>query len=160
MKFVKLLGLICLICFTFIYTENVINVSIQQDEIMIKLKEIKNSYKINPINATIKEDTIIPGNIGKDIDIETSYNQMKKIGYFEESLLSYQNIYPEISIYNNYNKLSMYASIIENYDLNQTLDKVKKDNVKIINLVGNNGIINKKEFKNIAKRVDKNKKTG
>ena len=68
--------------------------------------------------------------------------------------------FQKMNIYNNYNKLSMYASIIENYDLNQTLDKVKKDNVKIINLVGNNGIINKKEFKNIAKRVDKNKKTG
>ena len=46
MKTIKFLGLITLICFTFIYTEKIIEVSIQQDEIMIKLKEIENNYKI------------------------------------------------------------------------------------------------------------------
>lgn len=71
---------------------------------MIKLKEIEEKYKIDPNNATIIDDTIIPGNIGKSIDIEESYNQMKKIGYFEESLIKYENTYPEISIYNNFNK--------------------------------------------------------
>ena len=104
MKFIKLLGLICLICFTFIYTEKIINVSIEQDEIMIKLKEIENDYKIEPINAIIENDTIIPGNTGKKINIESSYKKMKQIGYFEESLIIYENIYPEISIYNNYDK--------------------------------------------------------
>ena len=104
MKIIKLLGLICLICFTFIYTEKIIDVSINQDEIMIKLKDLENSYKIEPIDAQIKDDTIIPGNIGKYIDINTSYKEMKKIGYFEKSLISYEDIYPNISIYNNYNK--------------------------------------------------------
>lgn len=104
MKFIKFIGLICLICFTFIYTEKIIDVSTSQDEIMIKLKEIEDTYKIEPINAIIQEDTIIPGVVGKSIDLDSSYKQMKKIGYFEESLITYKNIYPEISIYNNYNK--------------------------------------------------------
>jgi len=104
MKYIKFLGLICLICFTFIYTEKIIDVSINQDEIMIKLKEIENDYKTEPIDAIIVQDTIIPGQIGKSINIETSYNEMKKIGYFEESLIKYENLYPETSIYNNYNK--------------------------------------------------------
>lgn len=104
MKFIKLLGLLCLICFTFIYTEEIITVSIEQDEIMIKLKEIENNYKVEPIDAIISDDTIIPGNIGKYIDIDLTYKQMKKIGYFEESQIIYKPIYPNISIYNNYNK--------------------------------------------------------
>ena len=104
MKLIKFLGLICLICFTFFYTEKIIDVSIEQDEIMIKLKEIESNYKIEPIDAIIDNDTIIPGNVGKYIDLDTSYKQMKKIGYFEETLITYKNIYPEISIYNNYNK--------------------------------------------------------
>lgn len=104
MKFIKLLGLICLICFTFFYTENIITVSISRDEIMIKLKELINTYTINPINAIIKDDTIIPGNAGKTINLDSSYKKMKKIGYFEESLIKYETIYPSISIYNNYNK--------------------------------------------------------
>ena len=111
MKIIKFLGLIILICFTFIYTEKIIDVSIQQDEIMIKLKEIENDKKIIPINAIIKEDTIIPGKIGKNLDLENSYKQMKKIGYFEPSKLTYQNIYPEISIYNNYNKYIINGNI-------------------------------------------------
>ena len=88
MKIIKFIGLLCLICFTFIYTEKIINVSINQDEIMIKLKEVENNYKIEPINAIINDDNIIPGNSGKYIDINTSYKEMKKIGYFEESLIS------------------------------------------------------------------------
>ena len=104
MKLIKLLGLLCLVCFTFFYTEKIINVTIEQDEIMIKIKEIENNHQIKPINAIIKDDTIIPGNIGTYIDTENSYKQMKKLGYFNESQLTYKNIYPEISIYNNYNK--------------------------------------------------------
>lgn len=111
MKFIKLLGLLCLICFTFIYTEKIIDVSISQDEIMIKLKEVENTYKVEPIDAIIQDDTIVPGNVGKYIDIDTSYKNMKKIGYFEESLISYKNIYPNISIYNNFNKYIIKGNI-------------------------------------------------
>ena len=131
MKFIKFIGLICLICFTFIYTEKIIDVSISQDEIMIKLKEIEETYKIEPINATIKDDTIIPGNVGKYIDIETSYKAMKKIGYFEESLISYKSIYPEISIYNHYNKYIIkgntqkkQVSLIYILNNNNTIDNI------------------------------------
>ena len=131
MKFIKLLGLICLICFTFIYTEKIISISIDQDEIMIKLKEIKENYKTEPIDATIIDDTIIPGNTGKYININTSYKQMKKIGYFEESLISYETIYPNTSIYNNYNKYiingnpsNKEVSLIYIISNNKTIDNI------------------------------------
>ena len=140
MKFIKLLGLICLICFTFFYTEKIIDVSTSQDEIMIQLKEIESNYKIEPINATIQNDTIIPGNVGKYLDIENSYKQMKKIGYFEESLISYKKIYPEISIYNNYdkyiisgNKSSKKVSLIYILNNKKTLDN-------ILNIIKNKNI--------------------
>ena len=103
MKIIKIIGLFCLFTITFIYTEKVINISQEQDEIMIKIKE-NNKTNIKPTNAIINNDTIIPGSIGKYIDNEASYKAMKKIGYYEPTLLVYKNIYPEISIYNNYNK--------------------------------------------------------
>ena len=129
MKFIKFLGLMCLICFTFIYTEKVIDVSINQDEIMIKLKEIENDYKTKPIDAIIEKDTIIPGQIGKSINIETSYKEMKKIGYFEKSLITYENIYPETSIYNNYNKYIISGN-------------KKEKKVSLIYIINNNKTIN------------------
>lgn len=142
MKFIKLLGLICLICFTFIYTEKIINVSIEKDEIMIKLKEIKSNYKTNPINATITNDTIIPGNIGKQINMDKTYKKMKQIGYFDESLIIYENIYPNISIYNNYNKyitngntknkeVSLIYIINNDKTLNNILEIINTNNIPI-----------------------------
>ena len=104
LKPIKLIGLICLICFTFIYTEKTIDISIEQDEIMMELNNKQSKYNIEPKNAIIKNNTIIPGHVGKHIDINSSYKQMKKLGYFEESLIIYKDTYPEISIHNNYNK--------------------------------------------------------
>ena len=104
MKVIKIIGLFCLFCISFFYTEKVIDVALNQDEIMIKIKDYAKTYNIEPKNATIYNDTIIPGNIGRFVDDENSYKQMKKIGYFEPSLMVYKNVYPEVSIYNNYNK--------------------------------------------------------
>lgn len=104
MKLIKIIGLFCLFCITFFYTEKVINVTMNQDEIMIKIKEATKDVNNKATNAIINNDTIIPGNVGKYIDEEASYKAMKKIGYFEPSLIIYKDIYPEISIYNNYNK--------------------------------------------------------
>ena len=129
MKLIKLLGLICLICFTFFYTEKIITVSINQDEIMIKLKENQSLYKIEPINATINNNTITPGKTGKSINLESSYKEMKKLGYYEQSLIKYDTIYPEISIYNNYNKY-----IIKGNPNNK--------NISLIYILNNNNTIN------------------
>lgn len=118
MKFIKIIGLFCLFSITFIYTEEVINVSMNQDEIMIKINEIENETNIDPTNAIIVQDTIIPGKIGKHINKEASYKAMKKIGYFEPTLMIYNDVYPEISIYNNYNK---YIKIGNNSNKNISL---------------------------------------
>lgn len=152
MKLIRFIGLICLICFTFIYTEKIIDISIEQDEIMIKLKEIKESYTIEPINAIIKEDTIIPGNIGKDIDMDSSYKQMKKLGFFEESLISYKDIYPEISIHNNYDKYIISGNtknknialiyIVNSNTLDSILNIINNKNIRLNFFIDSNTLNN------------------
>ena len=137
MKLIKLLGLICLICFTFFYTEKIISVSINQDEIMIKLKENQSIYQIEPINATINNNTIIPGKKGKSINLESSYKEMKKIGYYEESLIKYDTIYPEISINNNYDKYIIKGNLYNK-------------NVSLIYILNNNNTID--DILNILKQ--------
>lgn len=141
LKLIKLIGLICLVCFTFIYTEKTIDISIEQDEIMIKLNDIKDQYNIKPQNAIIQNNTIIPGNVGKHIDLDNSYKKMKKLGYFEESLITYKDVYPEISIHNNYNKYIISGNtlnksvaliyIINNNTLDNILNIIKNKNIKI-----------------------------
>ena len=153
MKIIKIIGLFCLFCISFFYTEKVINIALNQDEIMIKIKEYNDTSINNPINAKINEDTIIPGNIGKYIDEEASYKAMKKIGYFEPTLLTYKNIYPEISIYNNYNKyiingntlnknVSLIYIINNNNTIDNIIDIIKTNNIKITFFIDSNYLNN------------------
>ena len=142
MKLVKIIGLFCLICITFFYTEKVINVTMNQDEIMVKIKEYAKNNNYPPTNATIYEDTIIPGNIGKQVNEEASYKAIKKLNYFEPSLIVYQDIYPEISIYNNYQKyiikgntknknISLIYIINNNNTIDNVLDTINKYKIQI-----------------------------
>lgn len=141
MKLIKIIGLFCLFCLTFFYTEKVINVTMNQDEIMIRIKEEAKKINYEPTDAIINNDTIIPGNIGKQIDEEASYKAMKKINYFDQSLIIYKNIYPETSIYNNYNKYIIKGNIwkksvsliyiLNNNTIDNVLDIINKYNLKI-----------------------------
>lgn len=142
LKLIKIIGLFVLFCFTFFFTEKVINVTQEQDEIMIKIKEIAPSKNIPATNAIINEDTIIPGNTGKYIDILESYKSMKKISYYNESLLIYKDVYPEVSIYNNYNlyltsgntkekKVSLIYILNNDKTLDNILNIINKNNTPI-----------------------------
>ena len=133
MKIFKYIGLFSLICLTFFYTEKVINIIKEQDEIMIKIKEYASTSNIDATNAIIEDDIIIPGNTGKYIDTDASYKNMKKIGYFEPSMIIYKEIYPEISIYNNYHKYIIKGntknkaiSLLYILNNNNTLDTILK----------------------------------
>lgn len=68
--------------------------------------------------------------------------------------------FKKINLYNEFDKLLLYASIIEKEEkIMNAYKKIEEDKVLISNVIGNNGYINKKEFKNINKKLDKNKKT-
>lgn len=153
MKIIKIIGLIALACVTFFYTDKVITVSTNQDEIMIKIKEEANNSNTKAIDATIIDDTIIPGTTGKYIDTQTSYKQMQKIGYYEPSLLAYKKIYPEISIYNNYNKyiisgntnnknISLIYILNNNNTLDNILNTINKYHIKINFFIDSNFLNN------------------
>jgi len=103
-KIIKILGLFSLIGFSFFYTDKVIDVALEQDEIMIKINNIKENYKISPSDATITENGMIPGINGKKINVEGSYNNMRSIGLFQENYLVFDKIKPNISIYDYYHK--------------------------------------------------------
>lgn len=115
--------------FSFFLTDKIIDVSIMQDDIMLKIKEDAPSYYVPAKDATINGDYIIPGNSGKCVDINKSYNEMKKIGYYDNSLLLYEKIYPNTSIYNNYDKYIK-------------MGNTSKMNVSLIYIVNNKNNLN------------------
>ena len=100
----KSIGLLALIVFSFFYTDKVMNVVNNQDEIMIKLKSIEDNYKIEAIDATISDDTIVPGINGRVLDVEKTYKYLKQVGVVDESLFKYKVVSPKVSLSNNIDK--------------------------------------------------------
>ena len=131
-RIIKLIGLLALIGFSFFYTDKVINVIKEEDEIMITLNNIQDNYFIEPQNASIVSNTIIPGINGQRINIEASYKNMKTEGIFNQNLIEYEKIIPEKSITNNKDKF-----IIKGND--------QKQEISLIFILTNSKYLNKIE---------------
>lgn len=157
---VKTIGLITLICFSFFYTEQVITVVNEQDPIMIKIKEEQDKYKVDVIEANIKDNSIIPGINGKVVDTEKSYNNMKELGMFKDSYLIYKEIPPSNSLSNVYDKyivrgnpnkkaVSIVFTVTNENELNNILNNIDKSyNINIFI-----------DYKTLSNNMDKIKKT-
>lgn len=109
---------------------------------MEEIKENSKEFFIEPINAIIEGNNIIPGKYGKEVDIEQSYKEMKRINEYNEKMLVYKNIKPEISIKKNYDKyvisgskLEQEVSIIlliqDSTDVKYLLSLAKSKNIKL-----------------------------
>ena len=71
---------------------------------MENIIEISKNSIVESVNATIEDDEIKPGKTGCEIDINKSYESMKRINEYTESMLKYKDIIPEITLNNIYNK--------------------------------------------------------
>lgn len=91
-----------LITFSFYYTNKIVTISRQNDPIMLEIMKYSESVKDTKVEALLENNNIIPGIKGEKIDIEKSYSNMKKVGKFDKSLISFEETKPVISLENNY----------------------------------------------------------
>lgn len=103
-KFFQTIGIISLLCFSFIYTEKTVTVVKEFDDIMVQIKKTSQSSRIEAIDAVVTDNTIVPGISGKEIDIDKSYSKMKRYGKYNEKLIEYTSIEPNINLSDNINK--------------------------------------------------------
>lgn len=103
-KFFQFIGLCALFIFSFYYTEKTVSVVKEFDDIMIEIKDVASKVKIKSEDAIIQDDTIIPGRNGQEIDINKSYQKMRKYGRYDEKLLLMEEFKPKVSIEKNYQK--------------------------------------------------------
>ena len=141
-KYFEVIGFIVLAMFSFFYTSKTINVVKNADEIMIKIKEDKDSKRTEPIDATINDDMIIPGVSGIEVDVGASYDAMKKVGSYSPNMLIYKKVKPNISISNVYNKyiskgnpsnkqVSIIFKVDSNDDIGKILEIVNNNDIKV-----------------------------
>ncbi len=138
-KTFEAIGFLSLILFTFFYTSKITTVIKENDDLLKQIKEIENQYKIDPVNATINNNTIIAGVSGSEIDIKESYKKMKKINSFNSNLLVYKKVKPEISVLDYYDKyiiksnksaVSLLFLIEKDDEINDILEILDKYKVK------------------------------
>lgn len=103
-KIFQIIGLISLTCFSFFITEKTALVVNNMDEIMVQIKDKKDQYKSDPVDAIIDNNTIIPGINGREVNVNKSYKNMRSNGYFNENLFVYDYTKPKISILDNMDK--------------------------------------------------------
>ena len=152
-KTFRIIGLIILVSFSFIYTEKTTKVVREYDSIMVNIKKESN---VNPTDAIINNNTIIPGINGKKINIDKSYIKMKEYGKFDKNLLVYDPIKPNNTLKNNKDKFIIsgnsskymisivfltdekYINKLNNYDIkkNYMVKKISNINLYKNNLIG------------------------
>lgn len=103
-KFFSILGALALICFSFYYTDSAVDIVKRNDPIMKEIVESSSNYYEASTDAVLINNNIIPGISGVKVDIDRSYEKMKKYGSFNSSLLVFEEIIPTISVSNTYDK--------------------------------------------------------
>lgn len=122
--------LLLITIFSFIYTDKVINYLNKKDPLMIKINDIKDNYKIEVVNSYIEDDTIIPGTIGKEVEVDKSYNNMKGGKIFREENLIFKDIYPSELLKDNKDKYIIKGNKDNKVSI---IYIINKDNINISN---------------------------
>ncbi len=139
-NFFQIIGIITLTIGSFIYTEKVTIASKESDTLLTEIKSKKDGYKENAIEPIIKDGTIIPGLNGVEVDVNKSYNEMKKVGYFEDKLLVYKTLKVENPLDKNKDKY-----IISGNNSKKNITLIFKTKTKNLEQIINT--LNKKQIK-------------
>lgn len=133
------------------------------DNMMIEIKTNKNKFLENPIDAIINGDEIIPGITGKKVNIEKTYKNMKKKGYYSEDLYIYDYIKPRISINDNLDKyiikgnpnkraVSLIFKVIDDDNITDIVNILDNFNIKSTFFINENWLNKNAEY--IKKLID------
>lgn len=157
-KFIRPILIILLVGFSFFYTEKSIDLIRNTDPLMQQIKDSNYKYEIEPINAIIKDDTIIPGISGLQIDYEKTYTNMKTYGTYNESLTNLEETKPTISIDNYYDKyiiqgnknkksVALVFKVEKDTNINKLIQVLNNENIKVTFFI--DGIYLEENYKNL-----------
>lgn len=136
-KFFEYLGLLTLTCFSFFYTEQTASVVKELDDIMVNIKKEADNYLVEAQPAVINDNTIIPGISGKRVNVNASYQKMRKIGNFNTEYFVYDHIKPKEVLEENLDKYIISGNetrkqvslifLVDSYsNVNKVLDVINK----------------------------------
>lgn len=141
-KYFEYIGLLSLVCFSFFLTDKTVTVVQEVDDIMVQIKAHQEEYQKEGENAVIKEKYIIPGLPSKKVNIDKSYQEMKKLGIYDSSYFVYDIEKPEENLDKNLDKYIISGNsskrivslifIINENSISSILDKIGTNQVSFI----------------------------
>lgn len=137
-KYTSYLGVLVLACFSFYYTDKAVDIVKRNDPIMKSIIANEEKFYIDPMSAIIDKDEMMIGMNGKKVNIDKSYQNMKKINSYSESMLVFDEVIPNINLNNNYDKYI----ISGNLSLSRIALIFKVDDISYIEQI-NNILLNK-----------------
>ena len=132
----KIITTVILFLFSYLYLQNTASFIRQKDKLMQEIIEKQNLYFQNSQDAIITSNIMIPGKIGQKVNLNKSYQKMKSINVFNESLLIFDKIYPKKSIHNHYDKIIIgnpnkkAISLLLDGDTSNIDDFIKENNIE------------------------------
>lgn len=113
-KYISYLGVLVLACFSFYYTDKAVDIVKRNDPIMKNILANSKDYYIDPVSAIVENDEIISGMNGKRVNVDKSYQNMKKIDEYQESMLVFDEVIPDISLTSSFDKYIIGGNTIKN----------------------------------------------
>lgn len=114
-KIIEILFACLLVFASFFYTDKVVSMMEDKDPVMIKIKKEKKSLEEESINAKVNGEYLVPGYSGLVVDLDKSFNKMKKYGGYNESLIVFKESTPTISVDEYYDKYIVSGNGFTNY---------------------------------------------
>ena len=131
-KIIEILFACLLVFASFFYTDKAISMMEDKDPVMIKIKKEKKSLEEESINAKVNGEYLVPGYSGLVVDLDKSFNKMKKYGGYNESLIVFKESIPTISVDEYYDKyivsgngFTNYISLVFEINNKELLPKIK-----------------------------------
>lgn len=113
-RYTSYLGVLILACFSFYYTDKAVDIVKRNDPIMKSILANSENYYVDPVSAFINGDEMTVGMNGKEVNIDKSYEKMKKINEYNESMLVFDEVTPDISLMNGFDKYIVGGNINKN----------------------------------------------
>ena len=131
-KIIEILFACLLVFASFFYTDKAVSMMEDKDPVMIKIKKEKKSLEEESINAKVNGEYLVPGYSGLVVDLDKSFNKMKKYGGYNESLIVFKESIPTISVDEYYDKyivsgngFTNYISLVFEINNKELLPKIK-----------------------------------
>lgn len=140
-KVFQMVGILTLMIGSFLLTSEVKTASKVTDTLLNEIKSKKDGYKENAIEPYVDDDTIIPGINGREVDVDKSYEEMSKVGYFDDKLLVFKTLMVKnvldknkdkyiVSLNNSRMEVSLLFKVLEDDDITKIVKVFDERKIK------------------------------